>query len=96
MSFWGYSISFVVMVILIITNFESFSLGNPGGASYAVFVSSVLILIFSLLSIYFFVRDRQMVSLRADKIFLYLCIGSAAIITTYLGVWGMIGLRTWM
>jgi CubicO group peptidase (beta-lactamase class C family) len=96
MSFWGYSISFVSMALIIITSFEGFSLGNPGGASYAVFVTSILIPIFSLLAIFFFVRDRQLISSRADKIFLYLCLGSAVIITTYLGVWGLIGLRTWM
>lgn len=96
MSFWGYSISFVSMAMVIITSFEGFSLGNPGGASYAVFVSSTLILIFSLLAIYFFIRDKQRITSRADKIFLYACLGSAVIITTYLGVWGLIGLRTWM
>jgi len=45
-------------------------IGDPGGSSYAVFISSILILVFSLLAIYFFcARRRQMISSRADKIF---------------------------
>jgi CubicO group peptidase (beta-lactamase class C family) len=96
MSFWAYCLSFISMTLLIILNFEGFSLGNPGGASWAVFVSSILILIFALLAIYLFVRDRQQVKSRADRLYLYACLGSALIITTYLGVWGMIGIRTWI
>ncbi len=96
MSFWGYSISFAAMAMIIITGFEGFSLGNPGGASYGVFVSSILILIFALLAIYLYARDRQQVKSRADRLYLYACLGSALIITTYLGAWGLIGLRTWM
>ncbi len=96
LSFWGYSISFIAMAFLIVTNFTSFSLGAPGPSSYSVFVASLLIAIFTLVAIFFFVRDRHQISSLMGRIFLYLYLASALCITTYLWVWGLIGVRFWM
>jgi hypothetical protein len=83
------------MAYIIVTNFTGFSLGEPGGASYAVFATSLFILLFMVLVVYFFVRDRHQIKSLADKIFLYSCLASAVCITGYLGIWGLIGLRLW-
>jgi CubicO group peptidase (beta-lactamase class C family) len=96
LSFWLYCLSFVSMSILIVTNFQGFTLGNPGMASYAVYVTSIWIALFAVSTLYYFVRDRKRIPSQLDKVFLFLCVASAFCVTAYLTIWGLIGIRTWL
>lgn len=95
LSFWGYCISFVSMLAVVVVNSQGFSLGNPGLGSYAVYVTSWWIAIFTISALYFFVRDRKRIPSTLDKIFLFLCMASACCLMAYLATWGLIGIRTW-
>jgi len=95
-SFWGYCMSFSVMTIVITTNISGFTLGEPGTSAYLVFATSILIAICTTMAAYFLIRDHHRIPSRVDRVFLYACIASAVCITTYLGVWGLVGIRLWL
>lgn len=95
LNFWGYSISFVVMALLIISNFSGFGLGKAQLSSYLVFVTSLSVALFTMLAIFFWMRDKKKIPSRVDRALVFLCVASALIITIYFAIFGLVGIRTW-
>ncbi len=95
LNFWGYSISFVVVVVLVITNFSGFGLGKPNLSSYLVFVLSLAMAAFAVLAVYFWMRDKSRMTSRPDRLLLFFCVASALCITLYCAIFGLVGIRTW-
>ncbi len=95
LNFWGYSVSFVVMSVLIIINFSGFGLGKPQLSSYLIFVASLTMAIFAVLAVYFWMRDKAKIPSRFDRVLLFVCVASAMCITLYFAIFGLVGIRTW-
>ena len=93
--FWGYSISFVAMQVLVIVNFNGFDLGKPQLSSYLVFAMSLTMALFTVLAVYFWMRDRRKIPSRLDRALLFLCVASAMCITVYFAAFGLVGIRSW-
>ncbi len=95
MSVWGYAIALTVMFLTIAISAQGFELGNVGGPSVLVFVTSILTVAFSTYAFGAMIRFNQRIPGKADRVFVWVLVGSALLVVGFMLVWGLVGVRTW-
>lgn len=95
MSLWGYSVALVVMFLTIAVSVQGFELGNLGAPSLMAFVASLLAAFFAVVALVSLVRFNQRIPGKADRVFLWVLVGSALLVVGFMLVWGLVGVRTW-
>lgn len=95
MSLWGYTIALVVMVLVIAVFAQGFELGNPGLPAITVLFASLFTSLFAIGAFISLVSSNRRIRGQADRIFLWVLVGSALLVVGFMLVWGLVGVRTW-
>ncbi|TAE24434.1 MAG: class A beta-lactamase-related serine hydrolase [Cytophagales bacterium] len=95
MSLWGYALSFAGMAAILASLADGFELGIVGLPTLTVLVASVLTALFALAAAVLLIRSGRRVRSGADRVFLWVLVGSALLVVGYMLVWGLVGLQTW-
>jgi CubicO group peptidase (beta-lactamase class C family) len=89
-----YALAYLVMVLLL--NEGSNQLGTVSTRSITVFTASLLGPLAALAALVGLLIQYKRIQGRADRIFLSVAVVSALAVVSYMAVWGLVGLQTWL
>ncbi|MCK8494735.1 beta-lactamase family protein [Spirosoma sp. RP8] len=89
-----YALSYLVMVISL--NEGGDELGVVSPLSITVFTASLLGPLAALMAFFNLTRNYRQLSSRTERIFMLIAVGFALLVVGYMGVWGLVGMRTWL